>query len=94
MSGKTTLANEILKGKNFKEFSSIKPLIGRFFSYEEIPEWVLIDGCTEFDIHVANDMQLFEMLEFERLYSDEKITGKVPHFILITNIKLEIKAKI
>ena len=90
-SGKTTLAKEILKDKDFLELPNMRPFTDRFCSFEEIPKWILIDGASEIDIEVAEKLADIEFLIFDNKYSSGKTMLQVPSFILITNQKLEIK---
>ena len=83
--GKTTVAREFLKGKNFLELSSAAMLIQRFWNFDKIPEWVVIDGASDQDMDIIKDLQTSEFLTYEIQYSRNKSVFKVPNFILITN---------
>ena len=88
--GKTTIAREFLKGKNFLELPTAAPLIRRFWNFDIIPEWIFIDGASEKDMDVIKritDIRLNESqyLSFDIQYSSKKVVFPVPNFILITN---------
>ena len=88
--GKTTVAREFLKGKNFLELTSAIPLVRRLWNFDIVPEWVFIDGASEQDIDIIkqiNDIRRNESqsLSFDIQYSSKKITFQVPNFVLITN---------
>ena len=83
--GKTTIAREFLKGKNFLELPTAAPLIRRFWDFDIIPEWVFIDGASEKDMDIIKDLCTGEILTYDVQYSQKKVAFPVPNFILITN---------
>jgi len=94
MSGKTTLSKEIVKGKNFKELPNMASFTKRFINWEDAPEWIIIDGCSLIDIELANKLTEKQTFTYHRQYDQNTYREKVPHFILITNIKLQITQKL
>lgn len=92
-SGKTTIAKDFLKDKKYLELPNVSALISRFCNFDIIPEWVLIDGATEKDLRIIKELNTRENLTFDVQYSEEKVTMKVPNFLLITNSRLEISIK-
>lgn len=89
-SGKTTLAKDFLKDKNFLQLPNIAKLTNRFWNYDAIPEWIFIDGATEKDLTIIKELNDCENLTFDVQYSAKKVTMKVPNFLLITNSRLQI----
>lgn len=83
--GKTTIAREFLKGKNFLELPTADPIIRRFWNFDIIPEWVFIDGASEKDMDIIKDLCTGEILTYDVQYSQKKVVFPVPNFILITN---------
>ena len=92
-SGKTTLARQILKDKNFIELTNMTLFLSRMSSFESMPEWILIDGATEFDIEIANSLLDKETVIFHTKYYGVKQEFKVPNFILVNNQDVSIKEK-
>lgn len=92
-SGKTTLAKDFLKDKKYLQLPNVSALISRFCNFEINPEWVLIDGANEMDLRIIKELNTRENLTFDVQYSKEKVTMKVPNFLLITNSRLEISIK-
>ena len=90
-SGKTTLAKEFLKGKRYIEINTMSAFLYRFWNYSIIPEFVLIDGASEGDIEVANEITQKNMLSFDVKYSENKVRMQPPTFVLVTNQELKIK---
>ena len=88
--GKTTIAREFLKGKNFLELPTAALLIRRFWDFDIIPEWAFIDGASEKDMDIIKDLHTSEFLTYDIKYSQDKVVFPVPNFILITNDRLEI----
>jgi len=94
MSGKTALSKEIVRDKDFKELPSMSAFIKPFLNWESIPDWIIIDGCSLIDIELANQLTEKGTFSYQRQYDAFTYVAKVPHFILITNAKLQITQKV
>ena len=90
-SGKTTLANEFLKGKDYVLLAGIAPMLGKFTPFKKVPDWVFIDGASKIDISFAQE---FNAKKFYNVHRPMKATVervKMPNFLLITNEVLQTK---
>jgi hypothetical protein len=90
-SGKTALANEFLKDKNYVQIYGMGEMLSRFTPFIEVPDWVFIDGASKIDISIAQEL---DAKKFYNVHRPMKLTVervKMPNFLLITNEVLQTK---
>ena len=90
-SGKTTLANEFLKDKDYVQIYGIGEMLSRFTPFIKVPDWVFIDGANQHDVMLA---QKFDAKKFYDVHRPMKLAVervKMPNFLLITNEVLQTK---